>query len=56
MSVVHHSGVGIASCCGTRWSPQGFTVYESEWWHLYYKDWRAYRIENRTFEEVLGSR
>ena len=34
---------------------EGFTVYEYEWWHFDYKDWRAYRIENRTFEEILSS-
>ena len=33
---------------------QGFTVYEYEWWHFDYKAWRQYRIENRTFEEILG--
>lgn len=34
---------------------QGFSVYEYEWWHFDYRDWRHYRIENRTFEEILGS-
>ena len=23
---------------------EGFTVYEAEWWHFDYKDWRMYRI------------
>ncbi len=31
---------------------QGFTVYPGEWWHFDYQDWRRYRIENRTFEEM----
>lgn len=31
---------------------QGFTVYEAEWWHFDYKDWRKYRIGNQTFEEI----
>jgi serine beta-lactamase-like protein LACTB len=30
----------------------GFTVYEAEWWHFDYKDWRSYRIGNQTFEEL----
>lgn len=32
---------------------EGFTVYEFEWWHFDYKDWKKYRIGNVTFEEVL---
>ncbi len=31
---------------------EGFTVYEFEWWHFDYKDWKAYRIGNATFEEL----
>lgn len=34
---------------------EGFRVYEAEWWHFDYKDWRAYRIQNQTFEG-LGAR
>ncbi|MDP2956178.1 MAG: M15 family metallopeptidase [Longimicrobiales bacterium] len=34
---------------------QGFTVYEAEWWHFDYADWRRYRIGNLRFEE-LGTR
>ena len=30
----------------------GFTVYEAEWWHFDYKDWRSYRIGNQSFEEL----
>jgi len=33
---------------------QGFTVFASEWWHFDYKDWRLYRIGNRSFEEILA--
>jgi serine beta-lactamase-like protein LACTB len=35
---------------------EGFTVYEAEWWHFDYKDWRKYAIGNRTFEEIAGGR
>lgn len=31
---------------------EGFTVYEFEWWHFDYKDWKHYRIGNLTFEEI----
>ncbi|MGH7170367.1 MAG: M15 family metallopeptidase, partial [Gemmataceae bacterium] len=35
---------------------EGFTVYEAEWWHFDYKDWRKYPILNKTFEELRGAR
>ena len=31
---------------------EGFTVYEAEWWHFDHDDWRAYGIQNVTFEEI----
>jgi CubicO group peptidase (beta-lactamase class C family)/D-alanyl-D-alanine dipeptidase len=31
---------------------EGFTVYEAEWWHYDYKDWRKYPIGNMTFESI----
>ncbi len=31
---------------------EGFTVYEAEWWHFDYKDWRKYPILNQTFEQL----
>ena len=31
---------------------EGFNVYEAEWWHFDYKDWRQYPIMTRTFEEL----
>jgi CubicO group peptidase (beta-lactamase class C family)/D-alanyl-D-alanine dipeptidase len=31
---------------------EGFTVYEDEWWHFDYKDWRRYPILNVDFERV----
>jgi CubicO group peptidase (beta-lactamase class C family)/D-alanyl-D-alanine dipeptidase len=31
---------------------EGFTVYEAEWWHFDYKDWRQYGIQNLKFEEL----
>jgi D-alanyl-D-alanine dipeptidase len=31
---------------------EGFTVFEFEWWHFDYRDWRKYRIGNATFEQL----
>jgi zinc D-Ala-D-Ala dipeptidase len=31
---------------------EGFTVYENEWWHFDYKDWRDYPILNLSFSEI----
>ncbi len=31
---------------------EGFTVYDPEWWHFDYKDWRRYPILNRPFEDL----
>jgi CubicO group peptidase (beta-lactamase class C family)/D-alanyl-D-alanine dipeptidase len=31
---------------------QGFIVYEAEWWHFDYGDWRSYPIGNLTFEQL----
>jgi D-alanyl-D-alanine dipeptidase len=36
----------------TAMEREGFTVYEAEWWHFDYKDWRSYRIGNQRFEEL----
>jgi D-alanyl-D-alanine dipeptidase len=33
-----------------------FSVYEAEWWHFDYKDWRQYPILNLTFEELVKDR
>ena len=35
-----------------RMEAEGFSVYESEWWHFDYKDWKAYAIQNATFEQL----
>jgi CubicO group peptidase (beta-lactamase class C family)/D-alanyl-D-alanine dipeptidase len=34
---------------------EGFTVYEAEWWHFDYGDWRRYRIQNLTFEQLVAA-
>jgi D-alanyl-D-alanine dipeptidase/CubicO group peptidase (beta-lactamase class C family) len=31
---------------------EGFEVYEFEWWHFDYKDWKKYRIGNSPFEAI----
>lgn len=34
---------------------QGFTVYETEWWHFDYRDWPHYAIQNIPFEQIHGN-
>jgi len=36
----------------TAMEKQGFTVFQSEWWHFDYRDWRQYGIQNLRFEEI----
>jgi D-alanyl-D-alanine dipeptidase len=40
----------------TAMESEGFTVYEYEWWHFDYKDWRHYPIGNQTFEQLESRR
>jgi len=35
---------------------EGFTVYEHEWWHFDYRDWKAYAIQNVRFEAIAPVR
>jgi D-alanyl-D-alanine dipeptidase len=36
----------------TAMEKQGFTVFETEWWHFDYRDWPRYAIQNVPFEEI----
>jgi D-alanyl-D-alanine dipeptidase len=36
----------------TAMEAEGFVVYEAEWWHYDYKDWREYPILNLSFKEI----
>jgi D-alanyl-D-alanine dipeptidase len=31
---------------------EGFTVFEVEWWHFDYRDWKSYPLQNLTFERI----
>ena len=31
---------------------EGFSIYEFEWWHFDYKDWREYAVGNVKFEQI----
>jgi D-alanyl-D-alanine dipeptidase len=35
---------------------EGFTVYEFEWWHFDFRDWKSYRIGNLRFEDLGAAR
>ncbi|MEO8006476.1 MAG: M15 family metallopeptidase [Betaproteobacteria bacterium] len=34
---------------------EGFDVYEFEWWHFDYRDWRSYAIQNTRFEDLAST-
>jgi CubicO group peptidase (beta-lactamase class C family)/D-alanyl-D-alanine dipeptidase len=34
---------------------EGFRVYEAEWWHFDYQDWRVYPIGNQTFDKIRST-
>jgi D-alanyl-D-alanine dipeptidase len=40
----------------SRMEREGFTVFESEWWHFDYAGWREYPILNVSFEQVSTAR
>jgi D-alanyl-D-alanine dipeptidase len=31
---------------------EGFAVYEFEWWHYDYRDWKSYALQNVRFEDI----
>ena len=35
---------------------EGFRVYDAEWWHFDYQDWRLYPIGNQTFDQIRPAR
>jgi D-alanyl-D-alanine dipeptidase len=30
----------------------GFLIYEAEWWHYDFKDWKSYKLMDISFEEL----
>jgi CubicO group peptidase (beta-lactamase class C family)/D-alanyl-D-alanine dipeptidase len=34
---------------------EGFRVYDAEWWHFDYQDWRLFPIGNQTFDQIKAS-
>jgi zinc D-Ala-D-Ala dipeptidase len=39
----------------TAMEAEGFAIYDIEWWHFDYKDWKSYRIENVSFDAIARS-
>ena len=33
---------------------EGFRVFEAEWWHFDYQDWRLYPLGNQTFDRITA--
>ncbi len=40
----------------TTMEQNGFSVYEFEWWHFDYKDWKDYRIMNTPFDQIVSGK
>jgi D-alanyl-D-alanine dipeptidase len=36
----------------TAMESEGFNVYQFEWWHFDFADWKKYRLENKTFDQI----
>ena len=34
---------------------EGFTVYQYEWWHFDYRDWKSYALQNVRFENIAAT-
>jgi D-alanyl-D-alanine dipeptidase len=34
---------------------EGFSVYQFEWWHYDYRDWKAYALQNARFEVLAAA-
>jgi D-alanyl-D-alanine dipeptidase len=43
---------GLRELLRAAMSAEGFAVYEPEWWHYDYKDWKEYPIMNIKFSEI----
>jgi len=39
-----------------RMEAEGFSVFETEWWHFDYQDWKSYAIQNVRFEAIRSDR
>lgn len=37
----------------SKMEAHGFTVYEYEWWHFDFKDWRSYKIQDVPFSKIM---
>ena len=31
---------------------EGFSVFQYEWWHFDYRDWKSYALQNVRFEDI----
>ena len=43
---------GCATCCARAMEREGFSVFETEWWHFDYAGWREYPILNVPFDQI----
>lgn len=43
---------GLRDLLRRHMEAEGFFVYEFEWWHYDYRDWKSYAIQNVRFEDI----
>jgi D-alanyl-D-alanine dipeptidase len=34
---------------------EGFSVFQYEWWHFDYRDWKSYALQNARFEDIVAT-
>lgn len=34
---------------------EGFSVFQYEWWHFDYRDWKSYALQNARFEDIAAA-
>lgn len=45
---------GLRDLLRRNMEAEGFSVYEFEWWHFDYRDWKSYALQNVRFEDVAA--
>ncbi|HSE12541.1 MAG TPA: M15 family metallopeptidase [Rudaea sp.] len=43
---------GLRDLLRRHMEAEGFSVYEFEWWHFDYRDWKSYALQNARFEDI----
>ena len=46
---------GLRDLLRRHMQAEGFSVYEFEWWHYDYRDWKSYALQNVRFEDIAAA-